>query len=154
MNITPSSRQNDPSAEYAPPSEPRQVTSSYNVRIHIFIPTRSKTSGQYHSVKGTLVEAIGDLTGSDSWKQSGKEEHFSGEAEYHAAQAQAYVEGTADRVSGKKDAIAGAITGDRAQEVEGTREHYFEACKMLTCVDTGNARHDKGQAQQDANRLI
>lgn len=76
-------------------------------------------SGQFHSVKGTVVEAIGDITGSTAWKQSGSEEHAAGEAEYTAAQATAYVEGGIDRISGKKDAIVGAVTGDRAQELSG-----------------------------------
>ena len=35
----------------------------------------SKTSGQFHSAKGTTVEAVGNLTGAQSWQQSGKEEH-------------------------------------------------------------------------------
>jgi len=35
----------------------------------------SKASGQFHSVKGTAVEAVGNLTGAQSLQQSGKEEH-------------------------------------------------------------------------------
>lgn len=35
----------------------------------------SKTTGQYHSVKGTVVEAVGNLTGAQSWQQSGQQEH-------------------------------------------------------------------------------
>jgi uncharacterized protein YjbJ (UPF0337 family) len=62
---------------------------------------------------------IGNLTGSESWQQSGRDEHAQGEAEYKAAQAKGYAEGTVDRMGGKKDAVVGALTGDREQEAAG-----------------------------------
>ncbi|KAF9219149.1 hypothetical protein BS17DRAFT_434881 [Gyrodon lividus] len=94
----------------------------------------SKVSGQLHSVKGTVVETIGDLTGMQSWTQGGKEEHASGEAEYKAAQAKGYVEGVTDRAGGYKDSVLGAVSGDKAKQA------------------TGNVRNEKGQAQQEANK--
>ena len=52
------------------------------------------------------------MTGMQDWQKSGKEEHAQGEAEYKAAQAEAYARGAIDRVGGKKDAVIGAISGD------------------------------------------
>lgn len=79
----------------------------------------SKASGQYHSLKGTAVEAVGDVTGAKSWTESGKQEHASGETEYKTAQAKGYAEGTFDSLGGKKDTVVGAISGDREQEASG-----------------------------------
>ncbi|KAJ7510021.1 hypothetical protein B0H11DRAFT_1171760 [Mycena galericulata] len=93
----------------------------------------NQTNGQFHSVKGTVVETIGNLTGATSWSQSGREEHAAGEAEYDAARAKGYVEGGMDRLTGKKDTIVGAVTGDKTQQTQG------------------NLQHDKGEAQQNLN---
>jgi uncharacterized protein YjbJ (UPF0337 family) len=79
----------------------------------------SKSTGQYHSVKGTVVETIGNATGLESWQKSGQEEHTAGEAEIKAAQTQNYVEGTGDRIQGKFDSVAGAVTGDKQQQASG-----------------------------------
>ncbi|KAF8607726.1 hypothetical protein BDV93DRAFT_519745 [Ceratobasidium sp. AG-I] len=94
----------------------------------------SKASGQFHSVKGSAVEAVGNLTGATSWQQSGKEEHVAGEAEIKAAQAEGYVKGTADRVSGGADHVIGAVTGNETKE------------------ESGKLQQKKGEAQQAINK--
>lgn len=108
-------------------------------------------------MKGNVVETIGNVTGASSWQQSGKEEHAAGEGEYKAAQAKGYAEGTADRIAGKKDSIVGAVTGDKSQQAEG---QFFSLLgrryKILISSGNfiGNARHDKGETQQDINRNV
>ncbi|KAK7050559.1 hypothetical protein R3P38DRAFT_2865864 [Favolaschia claudopus] len=94
----------------------------------------SKAAGQYHSVKGTIVEMVGHMTGASSWQKSGRDEHLQGEAEIQAAEAKAYVEGTLDRAQGKFDAVVGAVTGDTARQLDG------------------NVQHDLGKAAQEANK--
>ncbi|GAW09276.1 mismatched base pair and cruciform DNA recognition protein [Lentinula edodes] len=58
-----------------------------------------KSTGQYHSMKGNVVEAVGNLTGAESWQTSGKQEHAEGETEYKSAQAEGIAEGAKDEVT-------------------------------------------------------
>ncbi|KAF7319217.1 hypothetical protein HMN09_00259000 [Mycena chlorophos] len=94
----------------------------------------SQANGQMHSVKGTVVETIGNATGSESWKTSGKEEHAQGEAEVKAAQAKEYTGGAMDRAQGKFDAVVGAVTGDKTKQA------------------SGNIQDSAGQARMEANK--
>ena len=69
---------------------------------------------------GTAKEVFGNTTGLQSWSDAGRKQHQDGEAEITAARAQNYVEGTGDRIQGKYDAVAGAVTGDKSQQASGT----------------------------------
>jgi len=62
---------------------------------------------------------VGDIIGSKSWQESGKQEHAKGEGEYNAARATDYVKGAGDRVKGMKDAVIGSLTGDKTQQAQG-----------------------------------
>jgi hypothetical protein len=67
------------------------------------------------------------MTGSQDWKRDGQVEHKQGEAEYDAARAKGFVEGVGDRISGKKDAVVGALKGDKSQQTQGEHTRYHPA---------------------------
>ncbi|GAA6050617.1 hypothetical protein JCM3770_001490 [Rhodotorula araucariae] len=93
----------------------------------------SKVSGNYNSTVGSLKAALGDAVGIPSLSQSGHSQANAGNAEYKLAQAEAYGQGTADRLEGKLDRVIGAVTGDKTREAGGL------------------AQEEKGKAQQAAN---
>lgn len=132
--------------------EPKFVVNSKFPPVHSDMSFLcSQTSGQFHSVKGTVVETIGNVTGATSWQQSGREEHAAGEAEYDAARAKGYVEGGMDRVTGKKDSIVGAVTGDKTQQTQGNPPSLIPPTMSSHAHFSGNLKHDKGEAQQNFN---
>ncbi|KAL5360836.1 glycosyl hydrolase family 88-domain-containing protein [Aspergillus floccosus] len=46
----------------------------------------SKLFGQFHALKGSAVEAIGNVTGWENWQSAGKTEHEEGQREYEDAE--------------------------------------------------------------------
>jgi len=66
-----------------------------------------------------MEQAIGDVTGLESWKTSGQKRQAEGEVETKQAQAQGYVDGTKDRVVGAVENTVGSVTGDTSQEISG-----------------------------------
>ena len=79
------------------------------------------------------------MTGWESWQASVKEEHAKGEAEYKAAQAKGYAEGTKDRISGKMDSVVGAVTGDKEQQASG-RSTYLVRSPYAFWSNTSRTR--------------
>ncbi len=71
-----------------------------------------------------MVLQLGAVTGSQNLRASGQQEHAEGQAEYDAARTKGYVEGTGDRITGKKDSVVGSLTGDRTQQAQGMSKPY------------------------------
>ena len=76
-------------------------------------------AGQLHSVKGTAVETIGNLTGSTYLQQAGGDEHAAGEQQVDAAKLKNQGEAVKGKIAGTKDSVVGAVTGDSQQQVSG-----------------------------------
>ena len=84
----------------------------------------------------------------------GRMEHAEGKGEYNAARAQGWTEGTADRVTGKKDSVVGAVTGDRSQQHSGTYLGHREAVAHQLSRPAGEMRENKGDWKQSINRHL
>lgn len=67
----------------------------------------------------TIPTQIGNATGSDAWKTSGKEERAAGDKEYEDARASGWTEGLVDSVQGKMNSVMGALTGNTQQQRAG-----------------------------------
>ncbi|KAL1405191.1 hypothetical protein Q8F55_008816 [Vanrija albida] len=107
-------------------AEPSKINAQVNTAL-----------GSAKEMLGSTIEAgyqaVGGSSEPSSFSTAGKEQRLKGEAELKAAEGKAYAEGLGDRVEGKKDAIVGAVTGDKAQQL------------------AGNAQNEKGAAQMKLN---
>ncbi|KAF5363190.1 hypothetical protein D9758_008339 [Tetrapyrgos nigripes] len=132
----------------------------------------SKASGQAHSVKGNLVETVGNLTGSESWTESGREEHAKGEAETNS---RAFLSCTRVYPSSSWPSChlpaftiprLPAFSSYRAAEAKNWMQGTADV--LCGCKDSvvgaitgdksqqasGNIQKESGKAQQDANKPL
>jgi uncharacterized protein YjbJ (UPF0337 family) len=94
-----------------------------------------------------VTPQIGNITGMRSLARSGANEHAAGRGELQAAKGMGYVQGTKERVGGKKDQMVGAATGDYSQENAGMHHlpHTIRITILILCDLRPHARH-KGRA--------
>ena len=101
-------------ATISPPTSSNCIIADAHTRF-----VDSKVTGSVKNTVGKMEETIGDVTGLESWKTSGKARQAEGEVEHKKAEAQGYVEGTTDRIAGNVESVVGSVTGDTSQEVSG-----------------------------------
>ena len=129
----------------APTSTPR-CTILANAHISL---VDSKMSGNVKNTVGKAEEAIGNMTGLESFQTSGKKRQAEGDVESKQAQAQGYIEGTKDRVAGTVEDVKGSLTGDSSQEVSGGCPGFlrlFAAADNRPMIREGSQREGQGAA--------
>ncbi|KAK4219121.1 putative cruciform dna recognition protein [Rhypophila decipiens] len=97
---------------------PVTVTTSGVTKDH---PDRS--AGSWNQTVGSAKEAAGGLVGSESLKQSGREQNREGQEQEAAGQVSDLASGTADRVTGTVGSAVAGLTGDRAKKAEYQKQH-------------------------------
>jgi hypothetical protein len=85
---------------------------------------KSKTSAPTFLTTLTQSQALGGSSEPSTFTTTGKQQHNQGEAEIKAAEAKGYVEGTADRIEGKK----------------GESRGWFDRARFLTAHTKGICR--------------
>jgi len=62
---------------------------------------------------GSAKETVGNLVGSEDWKQAGREQNLQGQQAEAKGQLSDYGKGISDRVQGAVGGAAASLTGDR-----------------------------------------
>ncbi|KAJ9053832.1 glutamate decarboxylase gad1 [Entomophthora muscae] len=79
----------------------------------------SKISSSFESAKGAIKENAGWAIGNETMQAEGAATRAKADAEYKAAQAQGYAEGTADSFKGSIKDTVGSVIGDSQMQGEG-----------------------------------
>ncbi|KAK4947580.1 hypothetical protein LTR10_013526 [Elasticomyces elasticus] len=77
-------------------------------------PNRSQ--GQWDQTVGSAKETVGNLLGSEDWKQAGREQNLQGQQAEAKGQLSDYGKGISDRVQGAVGGAAASLTGDRVEQ--------------------------------------
>lgn len=114
-----------------------QFTASSSGAVTKDHPDRS--AGSWNQTVGSAKEFTGGLTGSESLKQSGREQNLKGQEQEARGQLNDLASGAAYRVAGTVGSAVAGLTGDRVKQAEYQNQH-----------DTGKtqqrgAEHDIGK---------
>ncbi|KAK3325220.1 hypothetical protein B0H66DRAFT_114466 [Apodospora peruviana] len=97
------------------------ITASSSGAITKDDPNRS--AGSWNQTAGSAKEFVGGLTGSESLKQSGREQNQAGQEQEARGQLNDFASGAADRLTGTLGGAAAGLTGDRAMQSEYQKQH-------------------------------
>ncbi len=84
-------------------------------------PDRSQ--GQYDQTIGSMKEAVGNVIGSEDWKQAGRQQNAAGQAQEAKGQLSDFGQGVGDRVTGAVGGATAALTGDKAAQAKYADQH-------------------------------
>ncbi|KAL1875934.1 hypothetical protein VTK73DRAFT_9718 [Phialemonium thermophilum] len=105
----------------------------------------NRTTGSWNQTVGSAKEALGGLVGSESLKETGRQQNREGQEQEARGQVNDFASGVADRTKGTLGNAAAGLTGDRAKQEEYQRRHDEGKTKQR------GAEHDI-QKQAEAER--
>jgi len=82
-----------------------------------------RTAGSWNQTVGSAKEFGGGLIGSESLKQSGRDQNLSGQQQEARGQVNDLASGFADRVTGTVGGALAGLTGDRQTQAEYEKRH-------------------------------
>ncbi|KAH8197142.1 hypothetical protein TruAng_008708 [Truncatella angustata] len=82
-----------------------------------------RAAGSWNQIAGSAKETLGGLVGSQSLKQSGREQNLEGQQQEAKGQINDYTKGVGDRVTGTVGAAVSGLTGNTGAQKEYEAQH-------------------------------
>ncbi|EPE10211.1 mismatched base pair and cruciform dna recognition [Ophiostoma piceae UAMH 11346] len=83
----------------------------------------NRAAGSWNQTLGSAKETLGGLVGSESLKQSGREQNLSGQEQEARGQVTDFVSGASDRVKGVVGSGFASLAGNTQAEAEYQKQH-------------------------------
>ncbi|KAI9293982.1 DNA binding protein [Neoconidiobolus thromboides FSU 785] len=97
------------------------------------MPEPSKINATKDTTIGTIKENVGWALGNEQMQAEGKAQHAKGDAEYKAAQAQGYAEGSKDSMKGSVKDTVGSAIGNEQMQAEGKADKLKGDAQKKNC---------------------
>jgi len=116
-------------------------------------PPADRLTGNIHYAKGLVENTIGQLTGSEEWKEAGQAEMDVGNESIRKAKEAAYAQATGDKIGGSIQSGFAMLTGDQKSLNEGNQAVQKAEFKQAANAPAGPLSYLPNSAEDAKQRV-